>query len=134
MDPNVAQYKNDRGHHGTCVLSLACGATYGVAKNANVVMVKATSVAGFVNGISLIAKDIKDGPFGKIVVNISIGMKPSDLVALVSGANLLMKLMAETYGVIFVCASGNHGVCNFSLTTTSRSANLLLSLSDESQQ
>ena len=69
----------DPNNHGSCVTSLVAGPTFGVAKNANIVLVNVDSSSS--SGVVLeafvkIKNDvIANGLQGKAVVNLSFGCK-----------------------------------------------------------
>lgn len=72
--------KNDPINHGGCVASKAAGSLYGVAKNANVVIVKLDwdlqvegSDIDLLTGLNLIVEDMRTFSRRKDVVNLSIG-------------------------------------------------------------
>ena len=72
----------DEAGHGSCVVSRIAGATYGIAKQSNIVIVKVAIVnnelpsSEVLNGLIMIYDDIiAKGLKGKAVVNLSLGGK-----------------------------------------------------------
>jgi len=73
--PNEPEIENDEVGHGTCVASKVSGPTFGVAKSANIVLVKIYPIAGsihvsrYIAAWGLIARDITSKNLqGKAVV------------------------------------------------------------------
>ena len=119
--------KADPYNHGTCMMSKMAGPEYGVAKKANIVVVKLVyngrerriMPASLMNAIALIKQDIEDKAeqgnsiTGKVVVNFSIGLKwdPNNEVErnwieqLRQGISTLLQLDA-----VVVISSGNADV------------------------
>lgn len=70
----------DTSGHGTCVLSKAAGAKFGVAKNANIVIVKLPQtlydggigdVSYLLDGLNIAAKDIVQKKLTRVVLNLA---------------------------------------------------------------
>jgi subtilisin family serine protease len=74
---NDDQTPTDENGHGSCVASKAVGVTYGIAKNANVVIVKLGATFGISNiiwALQLIINDVGTlGLNGQAVINMSLG-------------------------------------------------------------
>ena len=74
------QIEGDENGHGTCVTSKVASPTFGVAKSANIVIVKVYPKAGtllvsrVIAAWGVVAKDIATNHMqGKAVVNIAVG-------------------------------------------------------------
>lgn len=68
--------KSDYNGHGSCVLSKAAGAKFGIAKNADVVIVKLPDskfISFILLGLNMIADDIEKNKVPKPVVTLTIG-------------------------------------------------------------
>lgn len=77
---NTLQMDVSETGHGTCALSKAAGANFGVAKNANVVIVRIPwdhskePVSYFLDALSETADDIVKRQVKNAVINMSFGM------------------------------------------------------------
>jgi hypothetical protein len=82
--PGEPQIERDNSGHGSCVASKVAGPTFGVAKSANIVMVRAEPVNGVVLSSraiaawGLVARDITlNGMQGRAVVCSTLGCEQS---------------------------------------------------------
>ncbi|KAI3661954.1 hypothetical protein MP638_005995 [Amoeboaphelidium occidentale] len=108
-DADVGRGFDDHGH-GTMTASLAAGKTFGVAKNATIVSVKALNAQGeadlqeILRAIEWIAArtSIGNEGFGKSVVNLSFGARRSNAL------NRAVEALTRQ-GVVVVAAAGNEG-------------------------
>jgi subtilisin family serine protease len=73
--PNEPQTERDETGHGTCVTSKVTSTTYGVAKNANIVLMMIypiddyIAVSRYIEALAIIARDIESkGLQGKVVI------------------------------------------------------------------
>jgi hypothetical protein len=73
--PNEPQTESDEAGHGTCVTSKVSGTTFGVAKNANIVVVKINLIdnyiapSRYIEACAVVARDIESkGLQGKAVI------------------------------------------------------------------
>ena len=78
--PDAPQIQDDITGHGTCVASKVTGLAFGVAKNANLVIVKAipqntlARVSHLISAWAVVARDIdSEDLVGKAVVTTSLG-------------------------------------------------------------
>lgn len=124
---------NDQRGHGTCVLSKVAGATFGVAKNADVVIVKIPMdflkepVSYILDAWSETADDIIKRQVKNAVINMSSGLCIPNISRLLLTITFLgwpvgtvepefddqlKKMIVDliNYGVIIVLSSGNTGV------------------------
>lgn len=109
--------------HGSCVYSMAVGPRYGIAKEADVVIVKHAKLkkdlpkgeedtleSATLDGMSRILKDIKDSNLKKkAVVNLSFGVSADLEKASKDTFQAIIKELLEN-DVIVVTASGNDAV------------------------
>ena len=77
--PGEPEIRGDESGHGTCVTSKVASPTFGVAKSANIVVVKITSINGMVHGTAyfgafgVVARDIvSENLQGKAVINLAV--------------------------------------------------------------
>jgi len=73
--PNEPQNESDENGHGTCVTSKVTSTAYGVAKNANIVVMKVhpiddyIAVSRYIEACAIVARDIESrGLQGKAVI------------------------------------------------------------------
>lgn len=114
--------KTDEDGHGTCVASKAVGNYFGVAKSADLVLVKprykdtwnTVKASDFFKWFALIYEDVKEQKMqGKAVLNISIGGFRLDLA--LDFINTWQKMIKNLLknDVVVVVASGNYGVSHY---------------------
>ncbi|KAG5459588.1 MAG: peptidase S8/S53 domain-containing protein [Olpidium bornovanus] len=105
---NTANANDDHGH-GTHVGAIVAGATFGVAKKANLVAVKVCSANGkcttldILEGIFWAMSDAGSKPPGKYLANLSIGGSPD------AAMDLAVQIAMDA-GMPFAVAAGNNAV------------------------
>ena len=114
--------------HGTGISALAVGQKYGVAKKANLVMVKVTahadedwSWAEMIAAVGVVLDDVKKKDLkGKAVLNMSLTLKTNMGSETEIGrlGDLLLELMNE-WQVVIVAAAGNEGQVSHSALNVS---------------
>ena len=108
--------KTDESGHGSCIVSKIAGPTFGVAKSANIVMVKAfhktwaeVTPSRFLESFGRIFEDVRDRKMQrKAVVNISFGSRSLPTSLLNAWKKTIMYLLKND--VVVVVASGNDRV------------------------
>ncbi|RDW94302.1 hypothetical protein BP5796_00065 [Coleophoma crateriformis] len=107
--------ESDPGRHGSCVASKVAGPKFGVAKNANIVIVKLPSVLTMSSVIAALAEvgnDVSQRNLeGKAVINISIGSRvlQTDAASRDNIINAYKLFLASIIAqdIVVVAASGN---------------------------
>ncbi|KAF8988331.1 hypothetical protein BGZ52_011710 [Haplosporangium bisporale] len=111
---------SDKNGHGTFVAALAAGSTYGVAKKAQIVSLKALDDAGAGRLSNVLAaiewvvkRHLAQGPSTRSIINLSLGAEHND------PTNAAIQ-EAMRLGVHFAIAAGNDGkdACQFSPAST----------------
>lgn len=112
-EPSTALYQD-----GTCVGSKILGRSQGVAKNAELVVVKTRpNLVSFVNAVALIIEDIRvtmgpgSTPKGRVVVNIRGGYIPrtaEEQITLVEGMKRLFRELVVSIQAIVVVSAGEN--------------------------
>ncbi|KAI9750268.1 MAG: hypothetical protein M4579_006532 [Chaenotheca gracillima] len=116
----------DEDGHGTCVLSKAAGGLYGVAKNANTVVVRwprteqgleAISSTVLVNALNVIVDDVVRKRSIKNVLVLSFLLNTSALPAALQHLYLILFQSLINLGVILFVSSGNNAHLNPQIDT-----------------
>lgn len=109
----------DQNGHGTHTAGTFAGATYGIAKKANVIAVKVLnaqgtgSTSGVIQGIQWCTDHAgRNGLRGKAAMNLSLGIRGSTVFNRVAEA-------AQQSGIFLAVAAGNDGVSISSLFVSS---------------